>query len=134
MEIGGFLYSFPFIKSMVNKYDLFVVVAKRGSITVKELQHLFTDRFKTPQHLYHHLNKLKKSKLITQHKGVIEVVNSKRGKELYRLLHYCVSNELDYTFYFSKKTLSFLEQTYTRTFNAKTVKITPQQFKELDDK
>ncbi|MBR9700865.1 Fic family protein [Candidatus Woesearchaeota archaeon] len=118
---------------MVNQYDLFVVIAKEGSITIKELKKIFVERAKTPQHIYHHINKLVQTNLITRQKGVVEVTNSKNGENLYTLLRYCVENNLDYQFYFAKNTLGFLKKIYGRLFTVTDAHITPQQFKAIAD-
>ena len=81
---------------MVDQYDLFAIIAKEGRIAIKELQERLTHKSMTPQHIYYHINKLKKKNLVTQKKGVIEIINSKKSQELYQLVRetvYCERNK-----------------------------------------
>ncbi|MDD9953913.1 MAG: Fic family protein [Candidatus Woesearchaeota archaeon] len=109
----------------MDKYDVFYAVAAKGKIAIAELKQLT----RTPQSVYYHINQLKKEKLLRKRKGLIEVEHSKRAEELFSLLHYCVANNLEYTFYFSKKILTYLKKTYgKKTFNVKAVHLNPHKF------
>lgn len=120
---------------MADELDLFYLIGKKGKISIKELKEVFLERDLTAQTTYYHLNKLKKRKLITIKKGTVFIVNNKESEELFNLINYCVSNNLDYHFYFSKVLKKFLSEVYYKySFVAKDTSLNPQQFKLITDK
>ena len=115
----------------MDKYDVFYAVASKGRISISEPKRLT----RTPQSVYYPIKQLVYEKLIVKSGGLIEVKNNEKTEELFSLLHYCVSNNLDYKFYFSKQLFEFLKKVYgKKTFNAKSSRVEPHKFASITKK
>ncbi len=84
---------------MPHKYDLFIEIAKKGSLKSKEIN---------ISNKNYYLEELEKEGLIIKNKE-IKVKNNKKTQNLYSLLRYCLNNNLNYRFYTKNTTLQFLE-------------------------
>lgn len=86
---------------MVSKYDVFISIAKKGLIELKELPYSNKDYF---------IKHLEKEKLVIKKSSKILINNILKTKKIFSILMFCLNNDLDYNFYTNKTTLTFLHE------------------------
>jgi len=118
---------------MVSIYDVFYVVAKHGTIAVKDIV-LELGKTRTDyQNIFNNVLLLEKKHLLKRDKA-IHVANSKEAEELFNLISFSLRNNINYNILFKDKTLSFLEKASKKEFFTKEhMKIHAATFKFYTD-
>ncbi|MFA6089409.1 MAG: Fic family protein [Candidatus Woesearchaeota archaeon] len=97
---------------MVNKFDVFFEIAKKGSTNFGDLARLFSSQNVNKNSLYYHINTLIKEGLIIKEKNTLLSVHSEKNQILFSILEYCINNNIDYGFYLEESTVNFLENRF----------------------
>ncbi|MFH1637628.1 MAG: Fic family protein [Candidatus Woesearchaeota archaeon] len=96
---------------MVKKYDLFEILYSKGTpLTVKTILKLLNKGSKDYHSAYRSLERLQKEKLITKSKQGFQCIRSRKNYLLYSLIHYCISNNLNYHKILDKKITYFISK------------------------
>ena len=100
---------------MVSVYDVFYIVAKNGSIGVKEIVRTLGKSNKDYQNIFNNVILLEKRHLVKRDKKV-HVVNSTKAQELFDLIAFCLHNNVNYNIMLKDKMLYFLEKAAKKEF------------------
>jgi len=118
---------------MVSKYDVFYVIGTKGTIKVADIVralHKTKNEYKT---IHNYVMELDKEGYIERDEK-IKVINNERSKKLFRLISFCVSNNMNYNLLFKENMLEFIRKAAKREFfTIKNIKIHPQTFKIYTD-
>ena len=116
---------------MVSLYDVFYVVAKNGSIGVKEIVRALGKSNKDYQNIFNNVLLLERKHLVKREKDKkIHVVNSAGAQELFDLIAFCLHNNVNYNIMLKDKMLIFLEKAAKKEFfTIEDIKIHAETFK-----
>ena len=90
---------------MVNRYDIFLEIAKKGKLDPKEISR---------RDKQYHIKMLELEGLIEKDNKYLSIINNERTERLYSILRYCVNNDLDYNFYVKETIAKFLSDHFSR--------------------
>ena len=114
--------------TMVSKYDVFYVVATKGTIKVSQIAENLNKPKNEYQNIFNKVLELEREGFV-QRKDTIEIVHTKKSKELFNLISFCVHNLMNYNLLFKKSMLRFLQLASKKEFfTIKNVPFHPQTF------
>jgi len=100
---------------MVSIYDVFYVVAKYGTIAVKDIVIELGKTKRDYQNIFNNVLLLEKKHLIKRDKK-IHVTNSKEAEELFNIISFSLRNNINYNILFKDKMLLFLQKASKKEF------------------
>ena len=113
---------------MVSKYDIFFIVASRGTTSIAQILEELHKQKNEYQIIFNHILALEHEKLVMR-KEKIMIVHSKRSETLFNLLSFCVRNGINYNLLFKKEMLLFLALASRQEFfTIKHIRIHSQTF------
>lgn len=118
---------------MVSIYDVFYVVAKHGTIAVRDIVVELGKTRSDYQNIFNNVLLLEKRHLVRRDKKV-HVTNSKEAEELFNLISFSLRNNINYNVLFKDTMLYFLEKASKKEFFTKEhIKIHNATFKFYTD-
>lgn len=118
---------------MVSKYDVFYVIGTKGTIKAADIVRALNKSKDEYRAIHNHVMELDKEGYI-ERDDKIKVINNERSKKLFRLISFCVSNNMNYNLLFKENMLEFIQKAAKKEFfTIKNIKIHPQTFKLYTD-
>ncbi len=93
---------------MVSEYDIFYIIARKGTCTISNINKYLGERKSSYNSIYNHISELKKNKLISKKNKTFQVINSKKSQDLYNIIHFCIKNNLSYNFLLKESVINFI--------------------------
>ncbi|MFH1506035.1 MAG: Fic family protein [archaeon] len=118
---------------MVSRYDVFYIVGTRGSIKVSDIVKALHKPKKEYQNIFNQVIELEKEGYVKREK-TIQVIHNEKSKKLFRLIAFCISNNMNYNLIFKKSMLRFIQKAAKKElFTINDIKIHAQTFKFYTD-
>jgi fido (protein-threonine AMPylation protein) len=115
---------------MVSKYDIFYIIAKKGTLKIADIAKLIKSEYNT---IHNHVTELCKEGYIEKN-NQLKILHNKKSKQLFNLISFCVSNSMNYNLLFKDNMLNLIQKaTKKEFFTIKDIKIHPQTFKNYTD-
>lgn len=112
---------------MVSKYDVFYIIATRGTISVSEI----TDVLHKPQSydvVFKSVVELEKLGYVKR-EGNVKIIHNDISQRLFDLMSFCVHNMMNYNLLFKSTMLAFLEKAAQKeSFTRRTIPVHGQTF------
>src|SRR3989339_596130 len=119
---------------MVSLYDVFYVVAKNGSINIRDILIGLGKDKREYQNIFNNILLLEKKHLVKRKNKKIDIINSKSSQELYNLISFSLGNNINHNILFKPKMLNFLRYAARKEFfTISDIKIHPETFKFYTD-
>ncbi len=118
---------------MVSKYDVFYVIATKGTIKVSEIVGALNKPKEEYNNVYNNVLELEKEGHIKRNGGV-KLIHNKKTYQLYKIIDYCVKNGMNYNILLKKNMVLFLEKTSKKEFfTRKNIPIHDQTFEQYTE-
>ena len=112
---------------MVTKYDLFEYMYTRGLVKPKEILTVF--KHTHYQTIYQIFIELEKEKLIEKANNGFQIISSDKSNLLYRLINFCIHNDINYNLFLEKNTADFISKSFLKKkFSIKDFRLNPRTF------
>ncbi|MBU3940754.1 MAG: Fic family protein [Nanoarchaeota archaeon] len=118
---------------MVTKYDVFYVIGTKGMIKAADIVKALNKEKKEYRAIFNYVMELDKEGYIERDE-TIKVIHNEKSKKLFRLISFCISNNINYNLLFKENMLEFIQKAAKKEFfTIKNIKIHPQTFKFYTD-
>jgi fido (protein-threonine AMPylation protein)/Fe2+ or Zn2+ uptake regulation protein len=120
---------------MVKKYDLFEILYSKGTpLSIKTILTILKKTSTEYHQIYASLERLTKEGLIAKNKYGFQAIMSKKNDLLYQMIHFCISNDINYHRLLDKNITKFISKALLKErFSIKDFKLNPKTFRGYID-
>src|SRR3989344_3415252 len=130
-QIDKFYKGLKYSIFMVSKYDIFYVVAREGQTTVADILNILKKPKTDYQIIFNHIITLEREGFVKRDLNIkkINVLHSKKAKQLFDIIHSCAGNKIDYNILLREDMVKFLVNASKKEFfTLGDIKLNPRTF------
>ncbi len=112
---------------MVSEYDILYLVGSKGELRLGEIAKTF-HREKDYANIRKKVLQLEKEGYVKRN-GTVKIQTGEKNKQLFKLILFCINNNISYNFLFKKTVVNFIKKAAAKEyFTIKDIKLHPQTF------